>query len=55
MKYQVNLQEEIVTLSPEIRAAYNEYRLTFYRLAVKELDAQDNRNTQVITKDDQDN
>ncbi len=40
MKYQTELQKDTNTTSPEIRAAFDQYRLAFYRLAVKELEGQ---------------
>ena len=43
MKFQATLQIEPATLSPEMKAAYNNYRLAFFQRAMKELDAKGDR------------
>ena len=53
MKYKINLRGEPVMVSPEIKAAYNQYRLSFFHKAVKELDAKNGGNNQEAIKNQQ--
>jgi len=43
MKFQDYFKNETATISPELKAAYNNYRLAFFRRAVRELDPKDDR------------
>jgi hypothetical protein len=50
MKFQATPQNETANVSPEIKSAYNDYRLAFFQRAGKEIDAKNDGSTRVVLK-----